>query len=29
MLRQEGITDLEKYAVNPNQKLMGDLFLDE
>jgi len=29
ILRQEGITDLEKYAVNPKQKLMGDLFLDE
>lgn len=29
VLKQEGITDLEKYAVNPRQKLMRDIFLDE
>lgn len=28
VLKQEGIKDLEKYAVNPQQKLMIDLFLD-
>jgi citronellol/citronellal dehydrogenase len=28
VLRQEGITDFEKYAVNPQQKLMKDIFLD-
>jgi len=28
VLKQEGVTDLERYAVNPQQKLMGDLFLD-
>lgn len=28
VLKQEGITDLGKYAVNPEQKLMTDLFLD-
>lgn len=28
VLKQEGITDFEKYAVNPQQKLMTDLFLD-
>jgi citronellol/citronellal dehydrogenase len=28
VLKQEGITDLEKYAVNPQQKLMKDIFLD-
>jgi citronellol/citronellal dehydrogenase len=27
VLQQEGISDLEKYAVNPGQKLMNDLFL--
>lgn len=29
VLKQEGIIDLEKYAVNPQQKLMTDIFLDE
>jgi len=29
VLSEEGITDLEKYAVNPKQKLMTDIFLDE
>lgn len=29
VLRQEGVTDFEKYAVNPKQKLMSDIFLDE
>jgi citronellol/citronellal dehydrogenase len=29
VLKQEEITDLEKYAVNPQQKLMRDIFLDE
>lgn len=29
VLMQEGINDLEKYAVNPQQKLMTDIFLDE
>lgn len=29
VLTEEGITDLEKYAVNPQQKLMKDIFLDE
>jgi citronellol/citronellal dehydrogenase len=29
VLKQEGINDLEKYAVNPQQKLMKDIFLDE
>jgi citronellol/citronellal dehydrogenase len=29
VLKQEGITDLEKYAVNPQQKLMNDIFLDD
>lgn len=29
VLKQEGITDLEKYAVNPQQKLMTDIFLDQ
>ena len=29
VLKQEGITDFEKYAVNPQQKLMKDIFLDE
>src|SRR5215203_1690871 len=28
VLKREGITDLEKYAVNPGQKLMKDIFLD-
>lgn len=28
VLRKEGISDFEKYAVNPNQKLMTDLFID-
>src|SRR5215203_2318268 len=28
VLKQEGITDLEKYAVNQQQKLMTDIFLD-
>jgi citronellol/citronellal dehydrogenase len=28
VLKKEGITDLEKYAVNPQQKLMTDIFLD-
>lgn len=28
VLKKEGITDLEKYAVNPQQKLMTDLFID-
>ncbi|HEY4334808.1 MAG TPA: NAD(P)-dependent oxidoreductase [Puia sp.] len=27
VLQQEGITDLAKYAINPDQKLMNDLFL--
>ncbi len=27
VLKNEGITDLTKYAVNPDQKLMMDLFL--
>jgi citronellol/citronellal dehydrogenase len=27
VLHQEGITDLGKYAINPDQKLMNDLFL--
>ena len=27
VLQQEGITDLDKYAINPGQKLMNDLFL--
>jgi citronellol/citronellal dehydrogenase len=27
VLQQEGITDLAKYAINPEQKLMNDLFL--
>jgi citronellol/citronellal dehydrogenase len=29
VLIEEGITDFEKYAVNPQQKLMRDIFLDE
>jgi len=28
VLEKEGITDLKKYAVNPEQKLMKDIFLD-
>jgi len=28
VLKQEGIVDFEKYAVNPEQKLMTDIFLD-
>lgn len=28
VLKQEGINDLEKYAVNPKQELMTDIFLD-
>lgn len=28
VLREEGITDFGKYAVNPQQKLMTDLFID-
>jgi len=28
VLKQEGIVDFEKYAVNPKQKLMTDIFLD-
>jgi citronellol/citronellal dehydrogenase len=28
VLKQEDITDLEKYAVNPQQNLMKDIFLD-
>jgi citronellol/citronellal dehydrogenase len=28
VLKEEGIVDLEKYAVNPQQKLMTDIFLD-
>jgi citronellol/citronellal dehydrogenase len=27
VLTAEGITDFTKYAVNPNQKLMNDLFV--
>jgi citronellol/citronellal dehydrogenase len=27
VLRQEGVTDFAHYAVNPDQKLMNDLFL--
>ena len=27
VLSKEGITDLSKYAINPDQKLMNDLFL--
>jgi citronellol/citronellal dehydrogenase len=27
VLRQEGVTDFSKYAVNPEQKLMADLFI--
>ena len=29
VLAREGITDLEKYAVDPGQKLMTDIFIDE
>lgn len=29
VLKEEGIIDLEKYAVNPRQELMKDIFLDE
>ncbi|MGZ3924568.1 MAG: SDR family oxidoreductase [Flavisolibacter sp.] len=29
VLKQEGITDLDNYAVNPQQKLMTDIFLDD
>lgn len=29
VLRKEGITDFEKYAVNPQQRLQTDLFIDE
>jgi citronellol/citronellal dehydrogenase len=29
VLKQEGITYFEKYAVNPQQKLMNDIFLDD
>jgi citronellol/citronellal dehydrogenase len=29
VLKEEGIIDLEKYAVNPQQELMKDIFLDE
>ena len=29
VLREEGITDFGNYAVNPKQKLMTDIFLDE
>jgi citronellol/citronellal dehydrogenase len=29
VLTQEGVNDLEKYAVDPRQELMKDLFLDE
>ena len=28
VLAKEGITDLDKYAVNTKQKLMRDIFLD-
>jgi len=28
VLRKEGITDMAKYAVNPQQELMNDIFLD-
>ena len=28
VLAKEGITDLDKYAVNKDQKLMTDIFLD-
>jgi len=28
VLKKEGFTDFEKYAVNPQQKLMTDLFID-
>ena len=28
VLREEGVTDLEKYAVQPGQRLMTDLFLE-
>jgi citronellol/citronellal dehydrogenase len=27
VLKEQGVTDFSKYAVNPDQKLMGDLFL--
>lgn len=29
VLQKEGVTDFNRYAVNPTQKLMPDLFLDE
>jgi citronellol/citronellal dehydrogenase len=29
VLKEEGIIDLQKYAVNPQQELMKDIFLDE
>jgi citronellol/citronellal dehydrogenase len=29
VLKQEGVNDFEKYAVNPQQKLMMDIFLDK
>ena len=29
VLAKEGITDLDQYAVNPGQKLMTDIFIDE
>jgi citronellol/citronellal dehydrogenase len=29
VLKKEGVTDFENYAVNPKQKLMTDIFLDE
>jgi len=29
VLKQEGVTDFEQYAVNPQQKLMTDIFLDQ
>ena len=28
VLREEGVTDFSKYAVNPQQKLMPDIFID-
>jgi citronellol/citronellal dehydrogenase len=27
VLKKEGVTDFSKYAVNPDHKLMNDLFL--
>ena len=29
VLEEEGVTDFERYAVNPEEKLVSDVFVDD